>query len=220
MAAVLSGSIQITLDASTDSPAPGQPLVLTATLESYGGSSAGSVSFVEGNRKLGTKAAEDSRAVLAVRLHALGVHYVRAVFHGRNGFVVGTTPIAITVGSVPATLTVSNRKHTVVGGRVAACDADKAAQRVDQRGCEVVSVHWLPGARIAYTLSYADGTSQTYDGIAGDDGRSQHVFAVKYLPPSRARHGEPATRAWISVVTTSRTGKQARSFCLRFAVLR
>ena len=219
-AAVLRGNTQLTLSTASDAVAPGQTFTLSAIMESYAGSPSGTVAFLEGSTTLGSVPVHDLGATLSLSLHALGVHYIVAVYHGPKGEVVRTTPIAMTVGNVSAKLTITNQKHTVVGGRMSACDAVKSARSPYQVGCEVVFSDWLPGAKVTFTLSYADGSSQTFTGTADGKGHLQHVFAVKYQPTLHAKHGQPVTRAWISVVTESKDGSQAKSVCLRFAVLR
>jgi hypothetical protein len=184
MAAVLRGSTQIVLDVTTDAVAPGQALTLTASVESYTGSPAGNVAFTEGNAVLGTVPVRHGVASMPVIMHTTGIHLIVASYYGPHGFVVGTTPVAITVGQVAAKLGVWNWKHTVVGGMATACDQAKGSHSPYLAGCEAVFSDWLPGAKVTYTLSYADGT-----------------------------------RAWISVVATDKNGKQAKSACLRFAVL-
>ncbi|MDR3662997.1 MAG: hypothetical protein P4L86_21855 [Mycobacterium sp.] len=219
MAAVLSGTTQLMLSARTDAIAPGQPLTLSATLESYAGPLSGSVALMEGARVVATAGVHSNAASFTITTHVTGIHFYWAVYRGPNGATVRTTPIAVTVGRVSTRLSVSNQKHTVMGGRTAACDPLKSATKPYQPGCEVVYVDWLPSARIAYTLSYADGSSQAFTGTAGGTGHAQKVFVVQYRPPLHAKHGQPVTRAWISVVGTSVDGNQAKSFCLRFAVL-
>lgn len=211
------------LSAASDAVALGQTFVLTATLESYAGAPSGTVSFMEGNASLANITVHGLVATASLRLKSSGTHFLAAVYHGPKGEVVRTTPIAITVGSVSAKLTISNQKHTVVGGRTAACDQVKGSRTPYVAGCEAVFSDWLnvsPGAQVTITLSYADGTSQAFTGTANNKGHVQHVFVVKYLPPVKAQHGQPVTRAWISVVAKSKDGSQAKSVCLRFAVLR
>ncbi len=219
MAAVLSGSTQIALRVASDAVARGQTLTLNASLESYGGSLTGSVTFKEGKLVLGTASVHDGVAFLTVTMQAVGPHHIVAVYDGPHGLVVSTTPLSITVGRAPSALSVWNQKHTVVGGRKNACQALMSAGIPSQSGCEAVFSTWLPGARVTDTLSYADGTRQTYTGTADGTGHLQHAFVVKYEPSLHARHGEPATRAWISVVATSKDGTETKSACLRFAVL-
>ena len=207
------------LSASTDAIAPGQPLSLTGTLESYAGPLSGSVAFMEGGAVLFQVALQDDAASIGITAHRIGIHYYTAVFQGPHGLVVATTPIAVTVGRLSDPLSISNQKHTVVGGRTAACDPATSAVSPYQPGCEVIFSDWLPGALVTYTISYADGTSSTFTGTADANGHLQHAFAVAYQPPAGTTHGRPETRAWISVVATSADGAQVKSACLRFAVL-
>lgn len=143
-----------------------------------------------------------------------------AAYVGLNGAAVHTTPIAITVGRVPAVMTVWNQQHAVTGGRTAACDPAKGARSPYVPGCEAIFSDWLPAAKVTYTLSYADCTTQTFTGTTGSTGHLQHVFAVGYQPSLHATKGEDPSTAWISVVAISNDGTQATSACLRFTVVR
>jgi hypothetical protein len=114
----------------------------------------------------------------------------------------------------------ANYRHTVIGGRAATyvCDPHKSTVSPYQDGCELVVADWAPAGKLTYTLSYDDGTTQTWTD-SNSTGHSQHVFLVTYKPSTGAKHGQPVTIGWISVVAVSKDGTQAKSACLRFAIL-
>ncbi|MDB5058110.1 MAG: cell surface receptor protein [Chloroflexi bacterium] len=217
--AVLRGSAQLTLSAPTNSIDPGHHLGLTATLESFAGPLTGSVAFMEGAKILGKGVLQDKAARFSLSAPTVGIHFYVAGYQGLHGITLRTSPIAVTVGKVAARLTVRNQKLTVIGGRTAACNQVTSVSGPFQPGCEAVVSEWLPGAQTNTTLSYADGTSQSFTGTTDSKGHAQHTFAVSYMPPLDSVHGKPATIAWISVVVTSKDRSQASSTCLRFTVL-
>lgn len=151
-----------------------------------------------------------STASITLMVHADGIRFYTAMHKG-----VSTTPIALTVGQDAGALSVWNRRHSVRGGLLTKCCTIKSAKAPYVGGCELVASGWLPEAKVTCTLSYADGTRQAYSGTADSKGHLQHVLAVMYQPPVIAKHGEPVTRAWISVVAASADGKQTKSQCLR-----
>ncbi len=112
-----------------------------------------------------------------------------------------------------------NERHTIIGAVATSCSHDLNLTWPYQPGCETVSAHWLPGAHITYTLSYADGTTQTTSDTADSAGHSLVVFIVSYQPPAGAAHGTPPTTAYITVVATSSDGMHTITAHLRFAVL-
>jgi hypothetical protein len=218
-AAVLSGTVELRLSAPSNAVAAEQPLPLTAsvTREPQGGLLTGFVRVLDGTRVVGTVALHNNSTGLLFASPVTGSHALRAVYAG-----VWTTPLAITVGRVPGALTITNQRHTVVGGRSSAapCAPDVTPKGPFEAGCEAVFVHWAdPQAagqhvRYTYTLSYDDGSSQTRTTSA-----TTAVFAVGYRPPPGTAHGQYPTRAWISVVAASGDGTEAASACQRFAVL-
>jgi hypothetical protein len=210
-AAVLSDTTQLTLATASDAVATGQPLTLTATVESYAGRPSGSVRFLDGTVFLGTGVLHGDAAVLVIAPNAAGVHMYAAAYRGLH-----TTPLAVTVGEVAPVLTVSNGRHTVVGGSTSICGQSAS---LGAAGCEAVFSRWLPGATMTITLSFADGTRQTFQGVTDAQGRLRHVFTVSYQPPPQTKHGAPTTTAWISVVAISKDGMVAKSANIRFAVL-
>jgi len=219
MAAVLNGSTQLMLTAATDAVALSQPFTLTATVQAYGGPSSGTVVFMDGSTIVGKAAVTGDTAQVSIAVTTAGMHLFVAVYQGADGTTVRTTPIAVTAGKTTPPISIWNQKHTVVGGRSRACGQAISASGPDQPGCEAVFSNWLPGAVVTYTLSYADGTNQTFTLRADGKGHAHRVFAVRYQPPPHSRHGQLATKGWISVVATSKYGSQAQSFCLRFAIL-
>jgi len=216
-ATVLSGSNEVTLSAGTDAVNPGQPLKLTATVVSYGSTPSGSVRFMEGKVLVGSAALHNGAASLTISTSSVGAHFFTAVYKG-----VSTTPIAITVGKVAPKLSIWNEQHTVRGGVGTAATCAKVTSKGPYLdGCEFVDATWssMAGAKFTFTLSYDDGTSQTYTGTAGSNGETWQPFLVSYQPPATAKHGTPVTRGWISVVAISKDGKQAKSVGIRFAIL-
>ena len=122
-------------------------------------------------------------------------------------------------GPVAPALAVHNELHTVRGGRVRACDLSDNTHGAVEPGCEIVSVEWLPRARVTYTLRYPNGSAQTFVDTADGRGHSLHPFAVSYRPPPRAVHGQPSTVASILVTAVSRDGSQTASADSHFAVM-
>jgi hypothetical protein len=161
---------------------------------------------------LGQVPLRGSASSLTVVPARAGVHFYSARYQRTL-----TPPLAVTVGMAAPALTLTNQHHTVVVGRTAACD--QVARTPVQAGCEAVSSRWLPNAVVTITLSYPDGTSQTFRGRADGKGQIQHVFAVGYQPPRSGKVGALATRSWIAVAATNADGTLVKSACIRFAVL-
>jgi hypothetical protein len=100
---------------------------LAATLQSYAGPLTGSITFLEGSRTLRSVALHGGSAGLTLPAPAPGVHFYSAIYRA-HGIALLTPRIAVTVGRAIPTLTVSNQKLTVVGGRTAACDQEAATR--------------------------------------------------------------------------------------------
>ncbi len=117
-------------------------------------------------------------------------------------------------------LVVHNELHTVLGGRTQPCSLRANTNGPIQRGCVVISSRWLPYGSVTYSLRYPDGTTQTFSDRADGRGHSLHPFAVHYLPPLHAAHGEPSTVVSIQVTATSKDGTQRQVASTRFTVMR
>jgi hypothetical protein len=116
-------------------------------------------------------------------------------------------------------LIIHNSNRTEVGGRTAPCDIAGNTNGAHEPGCEIVSSIWLPGATVSYTLTYADGSVQTFTDVADYRGHSLHPFNVRYLPPASG-HNHPANVAHIQVSAVSKDGLQSGPARTRFAVVR
>jgi|GEM_PF-2076826 len=225
MAVGISGSTGITLTTTNDAVAPGQTLVLHASVASASKTSVGSVSFMEGRTVVGNVPVVGNVATIALFTFVSGAHLYSAVYHGPHGLVVSTGPMAVTVGKVAPQLPLANQKPSVQGGVSTRCSQAVTTRGPFAAGCEAVFVTgWLPGASVSYTLDYADGTSQAGPTTMTTDahGNSHYVFAVAYRPPSQAKtakQSQPTTSAWISVVGMSKDRTEAKSHCLRFTVM-
>ena len=195
---VLRGTAQFTLRVSATSLALHQPVVLTATLESFAGPLTGSVTFQEGSQMLSSAVLRNGGARVTVAAPSSGVHLYSAVYHGSHSLLLATPRVAVTIGRATPALLATNQKLTVVGGRTAACDQAASAHGTFQSGCEVVASHWLPGAKVAYSIGYPDGSSQAFTVTADSAGSTQHAFAVAYTPAPRTAHGDAPTVAWIT----------------------
>jgi hypothetical protein len=135
----------------------------------------------------------------------------------KRSVVESTVPIA----RAPAgqLLAIHNERHTVHGGRTQACDQAGNTNGAEQPGCEIVSSEWLPHARVTYTLSYPDGTTQTFVDTADSRGHSLHAFAVHYRAPLGAVHDQVSTIVRIHVTARSQDGRRTTSSSTRFAVM-
>ena len=192
---------------------------MTATLESYAGPLTGGVTFREGSQMLSSAVLRNGSARFTVAAPSRGVHSLQCRVPRYIAFVLTTPRVAVTIGRAIPALLATNQKLTVVGGRTAACDQVASVRGTLQPGCEVVSSHWLPGAKVVYTISYPDGSSQAYTAIADSAGNAQHAFAVAYKPAPRTAHGDAPTVAWINLMATSRDGVRMASASLRFSVI-
>jgi hypothetical protein len=79
-------------------------------------------------------------------------------------------------------LVIYNEWRTEVGGRTLPCDIPGNTNGEHEPGCEIVSSIWLPGASVTYTVTYPDGSRQTFTDVADYRGHSLHPFNVAYLP--------------------------------------
>jgi hypothetical protein len=135
----------------------------------------------------------------------------------------GTIQVVHFIGTPPP-LVINNNRRTVVGGRKAACSLAANTKGKFQPGCETVSsmINALgaPGARVLYTLTYADRTRQIYTATADRHGSSLHPFNVVYLPPPGSTHGQPSTVAYISVFARLKNGTSLGPVTTRFSVIR
>ena len=124
----------------------------------------------------------------------------------------------------PPPLVIHNNRRTVVGGRTTPCTMAGNANGKFQPGCETISSILsgvvLKGATILYTLTYADGTKQTFKGTADRQGNTLHPFAVRYLPPTGSKHGQPLTVVNVSVSARLKNGAPLAQVTTRFAVIR
>ena len=216
---VLSGTAQFTLRVSATSLALHQPVVLTATLESFAGPLTGSVTFQEGSQMLSSTVLRNGGARVTVAAPSSGVHLYSAVYHGSHSLLLATPRVAVIIGRATPALLATNQKLTVVGGRTAPCDQAANARGAFQPGCEVITGHWLPGAKVVYSIGYPDGSSQAYTATTNSAGNVQHAFGVVYKPAPHTAHGDAPTVAWITMLATSRDGVQAASASLRFSVI-
>jgi hypothetical protein len=119
---------------------------------------------------------------------------------------------------IPA-LAIHNANRTVVGGRTAPCDLPGNTNGAHEPGCEIVSSIWLPGARVTYTITYADGSRQTFTDVADARGHSLHAFNVRYRPPATG-HYRRTNMARILVSAVSRDGIWRAARMTRFTVVR
>jgi outer membrane protein assembly factor BamB len=122
-------------------------------------------------------------------------------------------------------IVVSNNPRTVVGGRRLACNAMVSAKGSLLAGCEAIAVLTAPGAQVTYTITYANGSVQRFVAAADGKGRSQHVFAVAYLPPMpNGLHSiapySLRTVARVTIQVTLKDGTRLAPISLRFAVTR
>ncbi len=114
-------------------------------------------------------------------------------------------------------LIMQNQPLTVVGGRMSSCGAVKNLKgRLP--GCMLVSVGWLPGAALAFTVRYPGGTTLTFTGTTDSQGLAHFLFNVAYRPPLSARHGQPSTVAYVSATGVKGT-LHAGPVSLRFGVI-
>jgi hypothetical protein len=116
-------------------------------------------------------------------------------------------------------LIVHNAPRTVTGGRIKACDARGNSLAKPEPGCEVVSSTWIPHLKVVYALTYPDGTRQTFATTSDGHGNALHAFTVQYRPSQKAKHGQPATIARISVMAMNKNGRWTAPDLIRFAVL-
>ena len=124
----------------------------------------------------------------------------------------------------PPPLIIHNNRRTVVGGRTKSCVLAANINGKFQEGCETVSSTLsgvvLKGATVVYTLTFFNGTKQTYKGMADRQGNTVHPFNVVYLPPKSSKHGQPSTVAYISVSARLKNGTTLGPVNTRFAVIR
>jgi hypothetical protein len=125
-------------------------------------------------------------------------------------------PTATRAGS----LVIHNAPRTVTGGRKKACDLKGNRKGVLEPGCEVVSILWLPHVKVVFTLTYPDGTNQTFRATSDARGNALHIFNVPYVPSKQTKHGQPGTVARISIIGMNKNGTWTAPETLRFAVIR
>jgi hypothetical protein len=130
--------------------------------------------------------------------------------------VIATTPAQSP--TVLPTFTIHNESRTEVGGRTTPCDIPGNTNGAHESGCEIVSSFWLPGATVSYTLTYADGSVQTFTDVADYRGHSLHPFNVAYRPPTPG-HDQQDNVAYILVSAVSKDGQQGGPAKTRFAVI-
>ena len=167
-----------------------------------------SVTFTDGDRPLGTADLVDGTATLVVATLGSGVHNITATLHGTQATASVTTPAVVVIAQKADTiiplLALRNFNHTVVGGRAAACTLKQNTSSRMQRGCELVSSDWLPGARVTYTVSYTVGKNLVVTVNADGQGHAQSVFNVACLPAA-VKHGLAREVALISARAFSNT---------------
>jgi hypothetical protein len=73
---------------------------------------------------------------------------------------------------------------------------------------------------VVYTLTYANGTKQTFTDQTDYRGHSLHPFNAAYLPRPGSKHGQPATVAYIAVTAKLSDGTMLGPATTRFAVIR
>jgi sugar lactone lactonase YvrE len=129
------------------------------------------------------------------------------------------TPLPTTPPRRIPSLVIYNEWPTEVGGRTLPCDIPGNTHGAHEPGCEIVSSIWLPGASVTYTITYPDGSWQTFTDVADYRGHSLHPFNVAYLPQTSGRTG-PDHLARIMVTAVSRQGLQAGPVRTQFAVIR
>ncbi len=216
----MKGTLQLQLRAPTNAAAAGQPVTLTASLKRNprGGAVSGSVQFFDGAKLLGTAKIKSNTAQLKLANRTAGTHSLSASFQG-----IRSTPLLLTVGRVPGSLTIGLQPRSVTGGQPAKtqCKMPKKAHGSVARGCEVVSVHWLhppTGTKLpltfSYTIRFTDGSSQALATRV-----ATAIFAIHYAPPRGTKSGAYQTIAWISVVARSKDGKAAVSASQQLTVL-
>jgi hypothetical protein len=99
------------------------------------------------------------------------------------------------------------------------CDIPGNTNGAHELGCEIVSSIWLPGATVHYTLTYPDGSVETFVDVADYRGHSLHPFNVHYRPRTPG-HDRPDNVAHILVSAVSKDGLQGGPAKTRFAVIR
>jgi outer membrane protein assembly factor BamB len=118
---------------------------------------------------------------------------------------------------VPA-LVIHNAPHLAVGGRKISCSSKQNSAQKQQVGCEMVWTKWLPGAEIIYTVSYPNGSRQTFTSMADRTGHTQQVFNVSYVPPAHGKRAPASAIATITVQTVSKDGARAGPVSVRFNI--
>jgi hypothetical protein len=137
------------------------------------------------------------------------------------------TPILPTATRTPhptatraVSLVIHNTPRTVTGGRKKACDLKGNRNGALEPGCEVVSILWLPHMKVVFTLTYPDGTKQTFSATSDARGNALHTFNVPYVPSKQAKHGQPATVVRITIIGRNKNGTWTAPEMVRFAVIR
>jgi hypothetical protein len=162
-------------------------------------------------------------ATLSTTKLGSGVHNITATLDGQTAAATAITPPVVVVaqqaGTVIPLLVLHNFMHTVIGGRTAACAVTQNSSFGMQKGCELVTSDWLPGAKVTYTVSYANGTSQVLTSTADGKGHAQGVFNVAYLPDA-VMHGLARSSVLISVQAVLPDNTTAGLTTIRFAAQR
>jgi len=181
------------------------------------------VTFRDGETVLGSAALVNGAATLSTTKLGPGVHNITATLNGQTAAATGITPPVVVVaeqaGTVIPLLVLHNFMHTVVGGRTAACSVTQNNTASTQKGCELVTSDWLPGAKVTFTVSYANGKTQMRTSTADAQGHAQAVFNVAYLPKAVA-HGLARSVVLISAQAMLPDGTTAGITTIRFAAQR
>lgn len=188
----------------------------------------GTVTFKDDAQVLGTVPLVDNVATLTTTALGAGVHHITASYNGltasstSSSAALVTPPVVVVAekaGTVIPILVLHNRAKTVLGGRTADCDLPGNTAGRIERGCEILSSLWLPGARVTYTVRYADDTTQTFTDTADSRGHSLHAFNVAYLPKP-AKSGLARAVVLVDVQAVLPDGTSAGTTSIRFAAQR
>jgi hypothetical protein len=189
---------------------------------------AGTVTFSDGDAVMGIVPLVNGVATFTTVALGSGVHDLTATYNASQAFTAAkatklTTPPVVVVaqkkGTVIPLLVLRNSSKTVAGGRTAACTTAKNKNGHVEKGCDVVSSMWLAGAKVTYTLTYADGSKQTFTGKADKHGNAQHVFNVAYRPKA-VKKGVARSTATITARAVLPNGTSAGSTTMHFTVQR
>jgi uncharacterized repeat protein (TIGR01451 family) len=116
------------LGASPNLTAFSQPVTLTATVTSIGGTPTGAVTFVDGTLTLGTATLSGGAATLSVSTLAVGVHSITGSYSGSPDFMPSTSPaVMVAVNKASTTTSISSSRNPTVFGQTTTFGATVAA---------------------------------------------------------------------------------------------